>query len=325
MLDKPRTPPTTLERARAIALSKGIIVERSLGGKQADQVPVLRAVFHQVSRNICVALTCVAVEESVAVERGQADLAGLALGHERGQEPGNNQGSTHEHHHSNCRHRVRFVNAACELATSICRINKRENHQFDDLPSLIREEQAVALGCVFAVIREWYRQGKPRTNEMRHGFHEWCQTLDWIVQNILGCAPLMDGHEEAQRRVSNPVLSWLRNVALELERQNRLDEPITASTLVTTCLVAGIDLPCRTKVDERTARQVVGGLMHREFRAADRILLEGFCIEKDETEYQKPSGDWDTANAYRFTRTGKNEQAHQAEVPKQAARGAERP
>jgi hypothetical protein len=144
---------------------------------------------------------------------------------------------------------------------------------------------------------------------MRHDFHEWCQTLDWIVQNILGCAPLMNGHQEAQKRVSSPVLSWLRNVALELERQGQLDTPITASNLVTTCLVAGIDLPCRTKVDEKTARQVVGGLMHREFGAADQIPLEGFCIEKDEAEYRKPSGDLDVANAYRFTRTEKKERA----------------
>ena len=31
-----------------------------------------------------------------------------------------------------------------------------------------------------------------------HDFRGWCATLDWIVQNLLGAAPLMDGHREAQ-------------------------------------------------------------------------------------------------------------------------------
>lgn len=92
-------------------------------------------------------------------------------------------------------------------------------------------------------------------------------------------------------------------MALELERQNRLGELVTASTLVNLCLVAGIDVPARVKVEEKNARQIVGGLMHREFKTADWIELEGFRVEKDEAEYRKPSGDLDTANAYRFTRT----------------------
>ena len=40
------------------------------------------------------------------------------------------------------------------------------------------------LSCVLAVLREWYAKGRPHTDDTRHDFREWCQTLDWIVQNI---------------------------------------------------------------------------------------------------------------------------------------------
>ena len=57
---------------------------------------------------------------------------------------------------------------------------------------------------------------------MRHDFRDWCQTLDWIVQNILKMPPLMDNHKSTQERMSNPKLVWLRNIALAVQQQKRL-------------------------------------------------------------------------------------------------------
>ena len=51
-------------------------------------------------------------------------------------------------------------------------------------------------------------------NDNRHDFRAWAQTLDWIVQNLLGAAPLLDGHRETQERMTNPALTWLREVAI---------------------------------------------------------------------------------------------------------------
>lgn len=97
---------------------------------------------------------------------------------------------------------------------SICRIRKRPGFAYRDTLGELQSRQSYFLGCVFSVVGEWIAHGKPRTKDTRHDFREWCQTLDWIVQNLLGGAPLMDGHQAAQERTSNPALSWLRAVAL---------------------------------------------------------------------------------------------------------------
>jgi len=65
------------------------------------------------------------------------------------------------------------------------------------------------LCCIYTVLCEWYQRGKLRTKEFRHDFLEWCQTLDWIVQNVFDCAPLLDGNREEQDRISSPELGWL--------------------------------------------------------------------------------------------------------------------
>lgn len=70
----------------------------------------------------------------------------------------------------------------------------------------------LALGAVFAVIREWHRQGKPRTTESRHDFRTWARTLDWIVQNIFNSPPLLDGHDAIKRRLSSPSEAWVRQL-----------------------------------------------------------------------------------------------------------------
>jgi hypothetical protein len=70
------------------------------------------------------------------------------------------------------------------------------------------EWQPILMGSVFAVVQERHRQGKPKTTETRHDFREWCQTLDWIVQNIFHEAALMDGHEAAKERAANPISAF---------------------------------------------------------------------------------------------------------------------
>ena len=46
---------------------------------------------------------------------------------------------------------------------------------------LVEDKQPTYLGAVHAVVREWILRGKPRTNETRHDFRDWVQSLDWIV------------------------------------------------------------------------------------------------------------------------------------------------
>jgi hypothetical protein len=182
---------------------------------------------------------------------------------------------------------------------SICRISKRPGFKYRDTLGEVQRLQSNFLGCVFSLISAWITAGKPRTSETRHDFTQWCQTVDWIVQNLMGGAPVMEGHPEAQERVSNPALSWLRSVALAVEAENRLGDNLIASALVEICAVHDFDIPGVADIeDEEKARKQVGMLMRRVFREGDSIELDGFTIQRVSQAHKKPSGDMDTLRAY---------------------------
>src|SRR5207253_3896807 len=101
-----------------------------------------------------------------------------------------------------------------------------------DLLTHVRRHHGYYLGCVFTVVRTWFEAGKPRTNECRHDFREWSQTLDWIVQKLFGLPPLLDGHREEQERISSPHRNCLRDVAIALEHLTRLDEGLRVGELL---------------------------------------------------------------------------------------------
>lgn len=184
---------------------------------------------------------------------------------------------------------------------SICRIRKRPGFTYRDTLGELQRRQPYFLGCVFAIVAEWIANGKPRTKDTRHDFREWSQILDWIVQSVLGCAPLLDGHEAAQERTSNPALSWLRGVALAVAAENRLGLPLIASELVKLCELHALEIPGKP-TDEDHARQKVGSLCKQVFREGDRVSVDGFTVKRGKREYRKPSGDLDEANAYTFTK-----------------------
>jgi hypothetical protein len=184
---------------------------------------------------------------------------------------------------------------------SICRIKKRPDFLYRDTIGELQRCQPHFLGCVFSILTEWLRRGKPRTNDTRHDFREWNQTLDWIVQNLLECAPLMDGHRTAQERTSDPALSWLRAVALAVEAEGKLGENLTATELVEICEGRDIEIPGKP-IDHDAAKRQVGILCKRVFGAGDQREVDGFKISKGPKSYRKSSGDWDTTNAYTFTR-----------------------
>ena len=185
---------------------------------------------------------------------------------------------------------------------SICRIRKREGCAFRDIVGKVRARQSYYLGCVFAVVGAWWEAEKPRTEDTRHDFREWCQKLDWIVRNLFKLAPLMDGHQEAQERVSNPALSWLRSVAMAVEEQGRLGAALTASGLWEVCQGHGIAVPnLKPSVEDRVARPAIGCIMRRLFAAVGPLQVEGYTVERSMKVYRKPSGDRDETPAYTFT------------------------
>jgi len=137
------------------------------------------------------------------------------------------------------------------------------------------------LSCVLAIIREWMTKGRPRTTERRHAFTEVCQSLDWIVQNILKCAPLLDDHENEQHRVSNPLINWVRDVAITVEKNEKLDEWLRASEISTMCVDHDIQIPqCHADSDDKTRNQTVGRILKNIFKNAQVVAVSGFTVER---------------------------------------------
>ena len=189
--------------------------------------------------------------------------------------------------------------------SSISRILKRQNFNYRDVYGDVKAYQERYLGSVFSLMAQWIRDGKPRSSDCRHDFREWNQILDYFVQQYLGCAPLMDGHESAQERVSNPALSWIRSVALAVQQDKRLGELFTASGIVELCEQHNLDIPGKP-TDEDKANRAVGITMKRIFTEGSRIVMESLEIARTFKEYRKPSGDLDTRPAYVFTATPPN-------------------
>ena len=197
-----------------------------------------------------------------------------------------------------------------DLANRSCisRILKRpEGYEFRTYPEgnilrHIKENQTYYLGCVFAIVSNWMKNGKPATREYRHDFQEWAAALDWIVQSM-GLAPLMDGHAAAAERTSNPSLSWLRTVTLALVQDNELGNELTASNIVEVCATHGIDIPgMRKDTAEENAKKIVGCVMAKVFKDKSNIIeVDGYTVERGEKEsYYESSGGYKNINVYTF-------------------------
>gem|GEM_PF-1616184 len=174
-----------------------------------------------------------------------------------------------------------------------------------DILEHVRENQSRYLAAVFAVIKAWHAAGKPRTTETRHDFRPWAQTMDWITRNLLNAGPLMDGHRETQARMTNPILNWLRDVALEVIRARQTGVWWRAGEIVDLIAETGIETPGLPEHGDVTdpetrkaAQQSTGRRLSLCFRAGDVVTLDGIRIERRET--YDPETRY-TVREYRFT------------------------
>jgi hypothetical protein len=166
-----------------------------------------------------------------------------------------------------------------------------------DLLTYVRVNQKYFLGCVFSVIKEWIRRGKQQTNETRHDRREWCQTLDWIVQNIFALEPLMGGHREAQRRVSSPELVFLRKLCLAVQTNDRLNRGLKAAALLELCEVSDLEVPGvspERRDDHDYCLKILGAVLGRVFRnraSSDGVIeIDGFRVQRAEENVARDDG-----------------------------------
>ena len=185
-----------------------------------------------------------------------------------------------------------FANRAC-----ITKILKQPNgyqwHAWHEgsLKQHITANQPYYLGCVFAVIKEWHQQGKPRTSSTGHDMYEWLGILDSIITGIFKLPSLMTGHKQTQEQVSNPNLVWLRAVCLAAKKSDDLNRALQAYQLASLCEDYAIDYPRnKTFYDDAQAARYVGTIMGGIFKQAKKstVAVDGFEISRNiETVYNE--------------------------------------
>ncbi len=93
----------------------------------------------------------------------------------------------------------------------------------------------------------------------------------------------MDGHQQAQERVSNPQLVWLRTVVLAIAETGELNRQLTATDLQRICESADIVIPgLRAEADEDRAKRVIGTIMGKLFGNRDELDVDGFTVLRRE-------------------------------------------
>ncbi len=169
----------------------------------------------------------------------------------------------------------------------ITRIRKREQgyvfRKFPegDLLRHIKANQPFLLGCVHAVIIEWWKNDAPRTDESRHDFRTWCGAMDWIVQNVFSFPPLLDGHREEQLRTANPKLQWLRDIINAMNLKPGGEAVVGAAELSDIAEENEINLP-GPPTSSKPREMRIGSIMGRIFKEVDSdvVHLDGNTITR---------------------------------------------
>jgi hypothetical protein len=181
------------------------------------------------------------------------------------------------------------VEATRDLAnrTSLVRIRKHEpGYEFAEYPEgglleHVRNRQNYYYGSVAAILQAWAQAGFARTSETRHDFKVWCRSVDWIVQNIFDSPPLMDGHAEAQNRISNPALTWLRFLCNAVAERKHLGEPLTATRIFQICADANLEIPgLRPDSSEPVGARRIGTLMSQLVGETNSVFWESYRVTR---------------------------------------------
>ena len=208
---------------------------------------------------------------------------------------------------------------------NIVRIRKQPtNHQFHPwaeggLIEHIRVNQPRYLGAIWAILREWYRLGKPLAeDDGNHDFRPWARATRHIVRNILEVGDPVDGVRTIQQRTSNSNFTWLREIAIAAVNNNRAQEDLRASDLLDIATEHGIaitgvaiDEASDDEASRKTAMCNIGRRLGSVFRGAEKIDVDGFSIERQTSETVNDHGKHD--KTYRIVLPDSAEA--EAEVP----------
>lgn len=195
----------------------------------------------------------------------------------------------------------------------ISRLRKRPlNYTFRKFNGLglleyVERKKDYYLSCIFAVVRNWFEKGKPSNPICDHDFREWCGVMDWIVQNIFKLPPLLENHREQQDRISNPGLSFLREICGAVSDAGVLEESLTAADIAAELEARHIDIPgkARGSEDHNAGAAAVGRLLGPVFKNSEVRDIEEFRVHRKQTrEYNERKQANLPVKTYWFCRVG---------------------
>ena len=178
-----------------------------------------------------------------------------------------------------------------------------------DLLAHVKGNRTYYQSCIFAIIKQWFDKGMPFTSGTKHDFRGWAQILDWIVQNTMNEAPLLDGHRQAQGRVSNIGLTFLRQFCITIEATlNIKNEPLSATDIFNICQDEAIEIPGLNEFNQNKPNvggQRIGSLLKPVFREENTVEIDNFKITKTEKNVSREDGKGSrNTPAYNFSKKG---------------------
>lgn len=146
----------------------------------------------------------------------------------------------------------------------------------------VRAHQPKYLGAVFAIVREWHRRGKPVLDHVEHDFRKWAGVAGYISREILGAGDLLQGHRAAQQRIASSGLTWLRDVALAVQKADQCGQWLRAHHMLNILAESGIDNELTAGIDtdedwQKATRKLgtkLSRVLNGDTATIDSILVE---------------------------------------------------
>lgn len=192
--------------------------------------------------------------------------------------------------------------------SNVIRLNKKPlNYRFrrfaeGDLLAHVAANRERFVAAILTVIHFYVSVGKLSTEAEGAGaFRRWWQAVDWIVQVVLQEEPVLSGLNEAIGGLSDPDLSWLRDICHIIGRTRGAPCEVSALDVVQLSAGEGKTIPgCAPGTDEHNAAKTVGGVMARIFREQQSIALEEWRITRVERQATTSGGNATKKKFYQF-------------------------
>jgi len=128
--------------------------------------------------------------------------------------------------------------------------------------------------------------------------------MNWIVQRMFGLPPLTEGHDALLQRVRDPVLGFLREVAIRMHGEER---SLTLAEMIVEARLNGIEVPMlKSGSSQPKAEQLhLGTQIQRLFGDRNSLDVEGYAIERKLVRERRTDDEgYFESKAYRFRKTG---------------------